>query len=87
MFFSGGRSRRTDYEKRGMNKTELYKDFTISWQEPPQTSAKWTANVASEDRHLYELMGRHGAEVVDSSNRNEMLGNAKRYIDKLLGAL
>jgi len=68
-----------------VNKTELYKGFTISWQESPQTSAKWTANVASEDCHLYDLMGRHGAEVVDGNNRDEMLVNAKRYIDKLFG--
>ena len=68
-----------------MNKTELYQGFTISWQEPPQTSVKWTANVTSKDRHLYDLMGRHGAEVVDGNTVDEMLANAKRYIDKLFG--
>ena len=29
------------------NKTEDYRGFTISRQEPPMTSAQWTANVAS----------------------------------------
>jgi hypothetical protein len=68
-----------------MNKTELYKGFTISWQEPPQTSAKWTANVASEDRRLYDLMGRKGAEIIDGNTRDEMLIKARQYVDKLLG--
>lgn len=68
-----------------MNKTEVYKGCTISWQEPPQTSAKSTANVASEDHHLYALMGRHGAEVIDGGTRDEMIVEAKKYIDELLG--
>ncbi len=68
-----------------MTKTEVYRDFTISWQEPPLTSANWTANVASEDRHLNGLMRRHGAKVIEGRTREEMIVNAKKYIDNLLG--
>jgi hypothetical protein len=68
-----------------MTKTEVYKGFTISWQEPPLTGANWTANVASEHPHLNNLMRRHGAEVIEGRTREEMIGNAKRYIDNLLG--
>lgn len=68
-----------------MNKDETYKGFTISWQEPPLTSAKWTANVASEDPHLYALMGQHGAKVIDGQTRDAMIAAAKRYIDELRG--
>jgi hypothetical protein len=68
-----------------MEKTEVYGGFTISWQEPPLTTAWWTANVASEDRHLYALMGHPGAEIINGGTRDEMIVAAKRYIDSLLG--
>ncbi len=68
-----------------LNKTEIYQGFTISWQEPPTTAAYWTANVSSEDRRLYALMGHPGAEVIKGSTRDEMIRAAKTYIDNLLG--
>jgi hypothetical protein len=68
-----------------MTKTEAYKGFTISWEEPPLTSAYWTANVASEDADLNALMRRHGAEVINGSTRDDMLAKARRYIDGLVG--
>jgi hypothetical protein len=73
-----------------MNRAEIYRGFEISWEEPPLTSAQWTANVASDDPALYDKMcryrgGRHGAEVIDGGTREEMHANAKAYIDKLLG--
>ena len=67
-----------------MNKTEAHRGFTISWQEPPQTAAKWTGNVGSEAPHLHALMGRHGSEVIDGRNRDDMIAKAKKYIDSLL---
>ena len=66
------------------NESQDYRGFTITWPDPPFTSAKWTANVASESLHLFNLMGRSGAEIIDGRTRNEMLANAQRYIDKLL---
>jgi hypothetical protein len=47
------------------------------------TSAKWTANVASESSQLYALMGRNGAQPIDGRTRQQMLANAKKYIDGL----
>ncbi len=68
-----------------VNKTEDYRGFTICWQEPPQTSAKWTANVASDSPHLFALIGGNGSKVIDGRTRDHMIANAKRYIDSLLG--
>lgn len=48
-------------------------------------SATWTANIASEDRHLYALMGGRGAKIVDGRSSDEMIAAAKTYIDGLLG--
>ena len=62
---------------------ELYRGFIISWQEPPETGANWTANVGSEEPHLYALMGRHGAEIIKGQNREEMILNARRYVDRM----
>jgi hypothetical protein len=67
-----------------MEKTEVYRGFTIVWQEPPLTTAAWTANVASEHRHLYSLMGHPASEIIDGHTRDEMLVKAKKYIDNLL---
>jgi hypothetical protein len=64
------------------DKTEDYKGFIISWQEPPLTSAKWTANVATENRHLLALI--KGAGIIDGRTREDMLAKAKQYIDDLL---
>jgi len=64
-------------------KSEPYRGFTISWQEPPVTSAKWTANVASDSMQLNALTGRNGAAVIDGRTREEMLAAAKKYVDDL----
>jgi hypothetical protein len=60
------------------NKTEDYKGFTISWQEPPITSAKWTANVATDSPRLFAMMGRNGAKVIDGRTGDEMIAEAKK---------
>jgi hypothetical protein len=67
-----------------VNKSEAYRGFAIGWQEPPQTTAAWTANVGSEDRRLNAMMGIHGAKIIDGRTRDEMIANAKEYIDSLL---
>ncbi|HJW42618.1 MAG TPA: hypothetical protein VJ476_15490 [Rhizomicrobium sp.] len=68
-----------------MNMTEDYRGFVISWQEPPRTSAAWTANVASEEPDLYALMGGRGAKVIDGQTRGDMIAASKKYVDGLLG--
>ena len=61
-----------------------YRGFIISWQEPPLTSAKWTANIESESPHLAAFL-RHGVEIIDGRNRVDMVARAKSFIDNLFG--
>jgi len=65
-------------------KDENYRGFVISWQEPPMMGNGWTANVATDSPQLLSLMGRNGAEVIEARTRDEMIANAKQYIDRLL---
>jgi hypothetical protein len=44
---------------------------------------QWTANVGSNDAALNAKMGRHGSQVIDGQTRDEMIANAKKYIDGL----
>ncbi len=66
-----------------IHKTENYRGFIISWQEPPMMGDGWSAIVATESRQLLSLMGRNGAEVIKARTRDEMIATAKRYIDGL----
>jgi hypothetical protein len=65
------------------NRTENYRGFVIAWQEPPITSAKWTANVATDSARLLSLISGAGSKVIEGRDRDEMLANAQRYIDSL----
>lgn len=66
------------------HKTENYRGFIISWQEPPMMGDGWSANVATDSRQLLSLMGRNGAEVIKARTHDEMIAKAKAYIDGLL---
>jgi hypothetical protein len=66
------------------NESQDYRGFTITWQDPPTTSAKWTANVASESMEFFNLIGGSGCKIIDAQTRNEMLASAQSYIDGLL---
>lgn len=66
-----------------MEKREHYRSFIISWIEPPLTSDRWTVNVASNDRRLFELMERT-AKVIDGRTRDEAIASAKACIGDLL---
>jgi hypothetical protein len=66
------------------SKSKDYRGFVISWLEPPLTGAKWTANVASDSPQLYALIGGGGAKVIDGRTREDMLANARTYVDSLL---
>jgi len=67
-----------------LNNSEVYRGFVIAWQEPPRTSAAWTANVASDDPSLNALMRIHGSMVIDGPTREEMIARSKAFIDSLL---
>lgn len=66
-----------------MEKREEYRGYAISWQEPPMTSAEWVVNVASDDRHLQDRIGK-GAKVISGQSRDDAITKAKAYIDGLL---
>jgi hypothetical protein len=66
-----------------MEKNEKYKECEIDWIEPPLTSAKWTANVGSNDRAIATKMGNK-IEIIDAPTKEEMLAKARDYIDRLL---
>lgn len=66
------------------NLTESYKGFIISWQEPPMFGGIWTANVATDLPHLFSLMGSNRAKVIQAPTRDEMIAEARRYVDRLL---
>ncbi len=63
-----------------------YQDFEISWEEPPIFSGKWSANVATENLALYGAMvtyrgGAEGAAIIEGQDREEILANARKFID------
>ena len=66
-------------------RTENYRGFIISWQEPPMMGDGWTATVATDSPSLFAFMGRNGAEVTKAQTHDEMIAKAKQYIDGLIG--
>lgn len=67
-----------------MHRTEIYRGFEISWEDPPLTSDRWTVNIASNDPPLMAMLGS-SAKVIDAATRDETIAKAKRSIDHLLG--
>lgn len=80
----GGDEKMTIAISRIANETKNYKGFTISWREPDFAGAKWTANVTSEEAHRAALL-RHGVQIIEGQNRDEMIAQSKEYIDSLFG--
>jgi hypothetical protein len=66
------------------NRTEEYRGYQITWQEPPMSGANWSANVATESAFLFALMRRNSSKVIQGRTRDDMLAEAKAYIDTLL---
>jgi hypothetical protein len=71
--------------------TVEYRNFIISWPEPPIFSGLWSADVATNDRALHAAMirqngGAQGATVIEGSTREEMLAKARSFIDQVHGA-
>ncbi len=64
-------------------RTEAYKGFIITWQEPPLTSARLEANITSEERRGFTLIGGR-AVPVEGRTHKDMLAKAKQCIDELL---
>jgi hypothetical protein len=67
-----------------MQRQKEYRGYLISWQEPPETSAAWVVNVASEGRGLQDKIGKNSA-VFCGRTRDDAIANAKAFIDMLVG--
>jgi hypothetical protein len=67
-----------------MQRQKEYRHYVISWQEPPEISAAWVVNVASEGRDLQEKIGKSSA-VFSGQTRDDAIRNAKAFIDMLQG--
>jgi hypothetical protein len=70
-------------------KSEDHRGYEISWQEPPQTSAGYDINIASNDHDLQDKLeqrsGAKGAYVISGvRNLVEGLEKARAYIKTLL---
>jgi|HubBroStandDraft_6_1064221.scaffolds.fasta_scaffold492582_1 hypothetical protein len=65
------------------DKSDDYKGFIISWDEPPMFPDAWRANVASESLSLLALMKQSGSKVIEGRDRDDMIAAAKKYIDGL----
>ena len=67
-----------------MQRRNEYRGYVISWQEPPEISAAWVVNVASEGRDLQDKIGKNSA-VFSDRTRDDAIANAKAFIDMLVG--
>jgi hypothetical protein len=67
-----------------MQRRKEYRSYLISWQEPPEISAAWIVNVASEGRGLQDKIGKSSA-VFSGRTRDDAITNAKAFIDMLVG--
>jgi hypothetical protein len=65
-----------------MQRAKSYKDFVMTWSEPPETSDRRTVNIGSDNRKLFAKLGR-SSKAVDSTTLEEALEKAKRFIDSL----
>lgn len=72
-------SERENVEGRQVEKREDYRGYVITWTEPPLTSNRWTANVASDSANLLEAIG--GLIVVSGATRDDAVRNARKIID------
>lgn len=58
-----------------------YRGFFIFWRDPGG-SDKWMGGITSGCPSLFPATAPH--EAIDGSSRDDMLGNAKTYVDRLL---
>lgn len=70
-----------------MHKEETYKNFVISWDDPPSTTGEKHVTVASLHRGLVismkEILGETGALQISGSTFEEAIKRAKAFIDKV----
>jgi hypothetical protein len=59
-----------------------YRGFFIFWLSPHNGGGRWMANITSGCPSLFPAIAP--SEAIDGCNRDDMLGNAKTYVDRLL---
>jgi hypothetical protein len=65
-----------------MNNEQIeYRGFFIFWRDP-RGDDKWMGGIASGCPSLFPATASNKA--IDGSSRDDMLGNAKTYVDRLL---
>jgi len=65
------------------NELVEYRGFFIFWRKP-LNSGKWTAGITSGSPSLFPAIEPSGARVIGGHSRDDMLVNAKLYIDGML---
>jgi hypothetical protein len=60
-----------------------YRGFFIFWQKP-LNRGKWTANITSGSPSLFPAIEPSRAGAIDGHSRDDMLINAKLYIDGMM---
>jgi hypothetical protein len=63
------------------NETIEYRGFFIFWRNPTD-AGKWLASITSGCPSLFPAIAPD--EAIDGRNRDDMLGNARTYVDRLL---
>jgi hypothetical protein len=59
-----------------------YRGFFIVWRKPD--GGKWAADIAAGSPSLFPAVSPDQAKAIHGHNRDDMLSNAKLYIDELL---
>lgn len=65
-----------------MEQRHKYRGYVIIWQEPP-SSHEWQSNIGSDDHALFKRMGGK-IEIVNGTDRANMLAKSEEYIDAIL---
>ena len=66
-----------------MEQRHEYRGYVIIWQEPQPFSHEWQSNIGSDDLALFTRMGCK-IEIVNGTDRANMLAKSKEYIDATL---
>jgi hypothetical protein len=67
-----------------MTKSEPYRGFILSWDDPPLLGSSWQVIVATEDDRLFPLLRRLASPVMSGTDFTDVLQQAKLAIDTLV---
>lgn len=67
-----------------MEERTEYRSYIIFWHAPELNDVSWAANITSGSPSFFPAMLPDTTELISGDSRDEMLANAKLYIDGLL---